>query len=119
MAMITVNGVELPDPAEYTWGLQDVSASDAGRTEDAMMHKNRVGQKRKLNLTWSGLEPADVALILQAVNPEYMEVSYPDAMSNSTETRTFYVGDRSAPIHWWYGTTGRYYNRLSFNFIER
>lgn len=119
MAMLTVNGVELPDPSEFTWGLQDVSASDAGRTEDTMMHKNRVGQKRKLNVSWNGLTPDKVSIILQAVNPEYMQVTYPDAMSNSNETRTFYIGDRSAPVHWWHGVYGRYYNKLSFNFIER
>ena len=119
MAMLLVNGVALPDPSEMTWGLQDVSASDAGRTEDTIMWKNRVGQKRKLQVGWQNIDPAKTASILQAVNPEYIDLTYFDAMSGNTETRTFYVGDRSAPVKWWYGATGRYYSKVTFNFIER
>ena len=37
-------------PSEFTYGLQDVSASDSGRTQDGLMHKNRITQKVKLNL---------------------------------------------------------------------
>lgn len=42
---IKVDGTELPCPSSFTWGLQDVSASQSGRTDDAIMHKNRVAQK--------------------------------------------------------------------------
>ena len=38
MAMIEVNGVPVKDPAVFEWGLQDVSSSDSGRTEDTLMH---------------------------------------------------------------------------------
>lgn len=46
-----------PDPASMTWGLQDISSSDAGRVQDAgnTMYKMRTSQKRKLQLSWSGL----------------------------------------------------------------
>ena len=37
--MVTLNGVSVIDPSEMTWGLQDVSASDAGRDEAIRMHK--------------------------------------------------------------------------------
>lgn len=33
-------------PSSYLWKLEDVSAADAGRTEDTVMHKKRVGQLR-------------------------------------------------------------------------
>ena len=45
--MVTLNGVSVIDPSENEWGLQDVSAKDAGRDEATSMHKMRVGQKRK------------------------------------------------------------------------
>lgn len=93
-----VDGVELPTPSSFEWGMIDVSASDSGRTQDAQMHKNRIAQKRQLKLSWSGTDTARTARILQMVNPEYIRVTYPDAMSGTDETRTFYVGDRSAPI---------------------
>ena len=119
MAMISVDGFDLPDPSEYTYGLMDISASDAGRTEDTMMQKNRVGQKRKLNLGWQNIRPDVASDILSAVNPEYINVTYWDVMSGGMETREFYVGDRSAPYQWWHGTNGKIFSKLSFNLIER
>ena len=44
--MVVLNGVDVIDPTELTWGLSDVSASDAGRDESVTMHKMRIGQKR-------------------------------------------------------------------------
>ena len=81
------------------------------------MHKNRIAQKRQLKLSWSGTDTARTAKILQMVNPEYIRVTYPDAMSGTDETRTFYVGDRSAPIKIWTINNKRY-ETLSFDLIE-
>lgn len=47
---IKINGAAMPCPSSFTWGLQDISASESGRTDDTIMHKNRVGQKRKLEI---------------------------------------------------------------------
>ena len=38
--MITVDGVDMPCPSSFSWGLQDVSAAESGRTDDTLMHKN-------------------------------------------------------------------------------
>lgn len=116
--MITVNGTPLPCPSKYTWGLQDVSAGESGRTDDALMHKNRVAQKRKLQVSWVGLDWQQTAQIMQAVQPEYMNVTYPDMLSGTYETRNFYVGDRTAPVRLWF-THRKMMEEISFDFIER
>ena len=116
--MLKVDGTLLKSPSAWTWGLQDVSASDSGRTTDALMHKNRIAQKRKLTLEWQGLTPEEASEILKAVNPEYFEVEFPDAMENANLTKTFYVGDRTAPMKIWTISNKRY-SLLSFDFIER
>ena len=116
--MITVDGVALPCPSEYQWGLMDVSLGESGRTDDTIMHKNRVGQKRKLQVSWVGLDWQQTATIMQAVNPEYMSVTYPDFLSGQMETRTFYVGDRTAPVKYWF-TNRKMIEKVSFDFIER
>lgn len=117
MAMMLVDGVELPTPSSFEWGLIDVSASDSGRTQDGKMHKNRIAQKRQIKLSWNGTDKARTAKILQMVNPEYIRVTYPDAMRGADETRIFYVGDRSAPIKIWIVNNKRY-ETLSFDLIE-
>lgn len=43
-----VGGVSMPCPSAYDWSLSDVSASESGRTDDSLMHKNRVAQKLSL-----------------------------------------------------------------------
>lgn len=118
MAMILVDGSEVKDPSVFEWGLQDISSSDAGRTDDTIMHKNRVGQKRKIKLAWNNPTPSETAAILQAFNPEYIMMTYPDAMSGLNETREFYTGDRSAQMRAW---TSRYkrYTQVGFDIVER
>lgn len=110
----------LPDPSSMTWGLQDVSASDAGRTQDGTMQKMLVTQKRKLSITWTLPTAAQAAAILSAFNHEYFWVRYFDPMANALQTRCFYVGDRSAPFKW-YSLPGKgtRYETVSFDIIER
>lgn len=117
MAMIYVNGIECPTPSNFKWGLIDVSDPNSGRTLDATMHKNRVAQKRQLELSWSGTDRSKTAKILQMFNPEYIDVTYPDAMSGKDETRKFYVGDRESAVAIWTVNNKRY-TEVSFNIVE-
>ena len=107
-------------PTTFQWGLEDTSASDAGRVQDEndTMFKNRTSQKRKISLSWTGTTKEETAEILQAFNPEYVFVKYPDAMSGEDEIREFYVGSRSAPLKMW-SVNNKYYSTVSFNIIER
>lgn len=118
MAMIWVDGVAIKTPSSFSWGLQDVSDSASGRTQDALMHKNRIAQKRKVSLSWNNPTKEEASAILSAFNPEYIKVKYPDAMSGNDETREFYVGDRSAPMKIWTIDHKRY-SQISFDIIER
>lgn len=113
-----VDGVAMPTPSKWSFGIQDISLGESGRTDDCLMHKNRVGQKRKIEMAFNGIDKDTTARILQAVNPEYIQVTYHDMMDNQLETRTFYVGDRSAPIKVWFIGNKRV-ESLSFNIIER
>lgn len=112
----SVNGATVPCPSSYVYKLSDISAADAGRTEDTTMDKMRIGQCVHLELQWDYLTDAEVATVLQAFNGEYFSVTYRDAMRNSWRTSTFYAGDRSAPLY--NSHVGRWTN-LSFNIIER
>lgn len=110
-----------PDPYKLTWGLQDVSADDAGRVKDAQatMYKQRLAQKRKLQLAWRNPDHAATGRILRAFNPEYVYVRYWDAMDDAWSVRQFYVGDRTAPLRWFETLGGTRYEELSFDVIER
>lgn len=114
--ILKVNGTFIPDPSELQWGIQSVSDSNAGRTMDGKMHVNLVTRKRKIELKWSGVDFATTAEILAAVNDETFNVTYHDALTNSSQTKTFYVGDRSAMVKSY--VEGYRRNDISFNIIE-
>jgi len=112
----SVNGVTVKCPSSYVYDLQDISAADAGRTEDTVMDKMRIGQAVKLELSWNALSTSEISTILNAFNPEYITVEYLDAMNGGYRTSVFYVGDRTAPM---YSTLLDLWNNVSFNLIER
>lgn len=117
MAVITINGTNY-DPSEMTFGIQDISAPDAGRDLSGKMWKMTVTQKRTIQLAWWQPSPALVSQVLTSVSPEYFNVTYTDPQTNASTTKSFYVGDRSAPVQIW-GTSTKRYSKLSFKLIER
>lgn len=112
----TVNGVAIACPSTYVYNVQDISAADSGRTEDTVMHKNKIGQCVSLELGWRNIPTATVSAILQAFQPEYITVQFLDARTGGFRTSTFYVGDRSAPM---YNAKLGLWSNVSFNIIER
>lgn len=81
------------------------------------MHVELQTRKRKIELSWSGVDFATTAEILQAVNAETFWVEYLDALENKRVKKQFYVGDRTAPVHS-YVENQRWYTTVSFNIIE-
>jgi hypothetical protein len=112
----SVNGQPIKVPSSYVYDLQDISAADAGRTEDTVMDKMRIGQAVKLELSWKAVSTAEGSAILNAFNPEYVTVEYLDLMSGGYRTSVFYVGDRTSPA---YSTLLDIWENVSFNLIER
>lgn len=92
----SVDGRAVKCPSAYQWKLQDISASDAGRTEDTVMDKKRIGQVRKIELEWQNISTQDVSDILQAFDPEYIRVCFLDARSGRYETAERH---REAELH--------------------
>lgn len=114
--IVSVDGVAVPCPSSYTWSLEDVSAADAGRTEDALMHKKRVGQIVGIELAWQNITTEVASQILKAFNPEYITVSYLDPMEGGVLTTVMYVGNRTAPM---YNCRKGLWSNVSFKIIRR
>lgn len=112
----SVDGVAVKCPSTYKWKQEDLSNKNAGRTEDTVMDKNRIGQIVGIELSWNNVTIAEGAKILQQFDPEYVEVDYLDAKQGKYIKSVFYVGDRSAPLY--NAECGRWSN-ISFNLVER
>lgn len=111
----SIDGHAVQCPSKYVYQLYDVSDPDAGRTEDVVMHKNRIGQCVKLELEWANVSTAQLSAILQRFNPEYITVNYLDGLNGGYRTCRFYVGDRSAPM---YNAAMDLWENVAFNIIE-
>lgn len=120
---ITVNGQNIKCPSECTITLNDISKPDAGRDESGEMYKGYVTRKTTLQLSWNAPTPEEAHAIVHAFSDnEYFDVTYYDPYYCSgpgeRRTATFYRGDVSAPVYWWYPGRERF-SKLSFNIIEK
>jgi len=120
MAILYVNNTAVKTPSVMSFGIYDVSAPDSGRDINGLMYKNTIGQKRTIELEWWNPSAADTATLLTLFQSnEYFKVKYYDPTNASTMTeKTFYLGDRTAPVKQW-TTKDKRYEKVSFSIIER
>lgn len=104
-------------PSTFNPSIQKVSAPSAGRTQDAIMHTNYVAEKQTIALSFNGPSPQETARILTAFDPENIDVEYTNPKTNQLIVKTFYSGDKSAPVAIWTVNNKRY-SQVSFNIIE-
>lgn len=116
MALIKINGVDLPTPSEFSVSIQDVV--NAERNARATMIMELIGVKQKIELSWAFLTAAQLSQVLTAVKPLFFTVTYPDPETNTTRTATFYKGDRPAPMMDFRSGIARYQD-VKFSLIER
>lgn len=107
------------DPSKLTWGEQDISTEDAGRDQQGEMHKNTVARKVRLEVEWVMPTMAQSSEILQAFDPEYVYLRYPDPKRGGLVIKRFYMGDRSAPFKWVDVMDGTRVATISFPLIEK
>lgn len=112
----SVNGKAIPCPSAYTFILSDVSAADAGRTEDTKMHKNKLGEMVKVELSFQNVDNETVYKVLNAFSEEYFTVEFYHPKYMTFKTSTFYVGDRTSPM---YNHRLGLWQNLNLNIIER
>ena len=111
-----INGVAFSHvPSSYQWTQEDVSSADAGRTEDGRMHKKRLRSVVGIELAWRAIPISVASAVLRAFEPEYITVEYLDPKSGGYTTKTFYVGNRTAPL---YNATLDLWENISFKIVE-
>lgn len=119
MAMITANGVVMPDPSSLQYNLQGVSAPDAGRAESLRMYTGKKGEVKKYSIAWNQITPEQAKTILDVFRPaSYVTIKVQDPSINRLSTNEYYVSDITCPFQQWF-VNGKRYSKLSFDIIER
>lgn len=116
MAIITINGVELPAPSDLSVGIQDISKAE--RNANGTMIIERIATKRKIEISWKLLTAEDLSKVLMAVSPVLFSVTYPDPQEGTEQTGTFYAGDRNCGMYDYRDGAARYKD-VKFSMIER
>ena len=97
---IKVNGKPFPYMS-YDLTLMTATMVDSARNANGVMVGQKVGRDvAKLDsLVWPHLTAEQWSEILQEMENFFVEVEYPDMVTNSWQTRTFYCGDRTAKVY--------------------
>lgn len=116
MALVSIEGVDLPTPTEFQVDIMDISKAE--RNANGNMIIERITTKRKLNFTYTYVTPDDLGLILRKIAPTYYNVTYLDPQTGSYKTGSFYCGDRNIGVLDYINQKPRYKD-FAFNLIER
>lgn len=118
MALIKIDGTELPSPDTYQVTISDLDAS-ANRSANGTLFRDRVAVKRTIDLSWALLPPSDHSSLLQKVSSVFFTVAYYDPQTNSTRSGTFYVSDRKSGIAIKQSDGTYKWRDVSFSLVER
>lgn len=117
---LIINGVQVKPPKSMVFGVMDLDGETTRNAAGKLVRDVIRKGIRKIDLEWGPLSDSEISTILNAVSGSFFTVTYPDAMTGSQQTRTFYVGDRTTPSYSW---NDRYkafkWQGLSFNLIEQ
>lgn len=98
--MLVINGTTVKEPKSIEFGIQDVDG-EAYRNAKGDMVRDRLphGVKRSLSVEWGPLTKEELSTILTNCSAPSFSVYYFDGQTGSYQTKTFYVGDRTAPVY--------------------
>lgn len=116
--MIRINGVNMPTPTSFSVSISDISSDDSKRNARGDMLIDRICTKRKIEMSWDFITLEDMSLTLNLVKDIFFTVEYPDPQEGKFLTKTFYVGDRTAPMCVLKDGKPMWKN-VKFNLIER
>lgn len=115
----TINGVNVTQPAEVSYNRYDLDSEDSFRSLSGEMQRDRVAVKVKLECRWNALTAQQMSQLLKAMDDVFFDINYFDPHQGGYVTKTFYVGDRSAPIYSMVAGGGIVFKSFSANFIEK
>ena len=118
---LTVGGVNLVPYVKYNgvkWERSDIDGSDAGRTMDGVMQRNRVATKVRLDITCRPLTRAEASTVLTAIMPQFVSVTYTDPQLGTDTTKTMYSNNNPATYLIKKGNS-ELWDGITFPLIER
>ena len=95
---LVVNNVDMiPYIAQggIKWQRNDIDSPNTGRTLSGKMMRGRVATKIRMDITCRPLKASELQIVLNAIYPQYVTVSYDDPMSGYVQ-KTMYSNNNPA-----------------------
>ena len=96
---LTVNGVNMLPYVAFSgikWQGSSIDGEDAGRGLDGTMYRDKRADKVRLDVTCKPLTTAEASIVLRAIKPEWVSVTYLDPEQGTTLTKTMYSNNKPA-----------------------
>lgn len=120
--VLEVDGVNLVPFTAFggiRWQRADVDGPNAGRMLDGSMIRDRVAVKYRFDVTCRPLTGAELATVMQAVEPEYVTVEFTDPMTNTVRSAQFYSNNIPATYAIRRKDGTEYWSGVTFPLIQR
>jgi hypothetical protein len=116
--MLKINGVAISTPKTFKVTINDLDG-ESNRNAKGELMRDRVAVKRKIECEWPPLTMPQISTLLKALQDVFFSIEYPDPMEGAFVTKTFYVGDRAAPVFQKKPDGTILWESVSMNFIEK
>lgn len=101
------------------WQRADIDASDSGRVLDGKMYRTRVALKRRLDITCRPLKLHEASIILKAIYPVFVTVTFTDPMEGEVVTKTMYSNNIPASFMMRRKNGDEYWGGITFPLVEQ
>lgn len=118
---LTINNIDMTPyiaTGGVKWQRNDIDSPDTGRAMDGMMYRGRVATKIRLDITCRLLRADELRIVLNAILPEYVTVTYDDPMYGRV-TKTMYSNNNPAVYQFPKANGTEWWSGVTFPLVER
>lgn len=118
---VIVNGVDMTPYIAYgglKWQRNDIDSPQTGRAMNGLMYRGRIATKIRLDITCRLLTAEELSIVLNAIYPEYVTVTYDDPMYGNV-TKIMYSNNNPASYQILKPSGKEYWSGVTFPLVER
>lgn len=118
MAMLSIDGTDLPAPVNFSAPNMDIDSQDSNRNELGYFQRDRIrqGVYKIDKLRFEKINSSQLALIKAAIKPSKFQFTFPSEIGKIT--KTMYAGDRDVEMISYNEDYNKILWNISFSVIE-